>query len=122
MPIPGEEHVLLGSREEETFSGDGLELMAELTDNQKKYWRALLEFGWFKGSSLQSATALGWHKMQFQHLWFAGAVKKNKYHKAQNTDSTGNCAGHAGVVIGKQPPTRAAEVCIAQGESPSLPQ
>lgn len=27
--------MLLGSREEERFSGDGLELMAELTDNQK---------------------------------------------------------------------------------------
>ena len=35
LPHPSGEHVLLGSREEEGFSGDGLELMAELIDNQK---------------------------------------------------------------------------------------
>jgi len=35
LPHPGDEHELLGYREEEGFSGGGLELMAELTDNQK---------------------------------------------------------------------------------------
>lgn len=35
LPHTGGKHVLLGSREEEGFSGDGLELMAELTDSQE---------------------------------------------------------------------------------------
>ena len=90
LPRPGGEHVLLGSREEEGFSSDGLGLMAEFTDKSEKYWRALLDSGWPKRSSLQSATALGWHKLQFQHLWFTGAVKNISItgHKIQTPCST----------------------------------
>lgn len=90
LPHPGGEHVLLWPREEEGFSRDGLGLTAEFTDKSERYWRALLDSGWPKRSSLQSATPLGWHKLQFQHPWFPGAVKNISItgHKIQTPRST----------------------------------
>lgn len=85
------------SKEEEGFSGDGLELMAELTHNQKNTGEHFWTLAGPRGVHLQSATAVSWHKVQFQHLWFA-SCKKNKYYKAENTISTTQYSGLTGVV------------------------